>query len=211
MPLKKCIVIDPGHPSYFLNGQVNWGTHSKDGLKEVEVNLKIAKLLKINLEKSGYKVYLTRKNNKVVIGNKERIILASKYKAQYILRLHCDQNQKGDTTSDGVRTFYPPIEANKIYYQSKSAASLMQKSIIAGTDLKDGGIHDDKSTHLHKGYGMLIGSQVAELLGIPISLVEMVNLSSEEDVRWIESQTNIIHLVKALKNGVDRVFDQLFP
>ena len=53
---KNVIAIDPGHPSYFLDNTMNFGTKSADGLKEVEVNLEIA-LLALKLKKGGGSFY----------------------------------------------------------------------------------------------------------------------------------------------------------
>ncbi|MBO4515532.1 MAG: N-acetylmuramoyl-L-alanine amidase, partial [Lachnospiraceae bacterium] len=52
-----CIVIDPGHGGYDP-GKIGAG-----GLKEKDVNLSIAKLLRENLEAAGVRVILTREDD----------------------------------------------------------------------------------------------------------------------------------------------------
>ena len=53
----KTIVLDPGH------GGKDPGAISKRGIKEKHLNLKITKLLKKELERRGFRVYLTRSSD----------------------------------------------------------------------------------------------------------------------------------------------------
>lgn len=56
--IKGIILIDPGH------GGIDGGAKSSNGTIEKELNLQISNRLKERLEKEGYKVYLTRAEDK---------------------------------------------------------------------------------------------------------------------------------------------------
>ncbi|MDS1003733.1 N-acetylmuramoyl-L-alanine amidase CwlD [Clostridium sporogenes] len=55
---KKIILIDPGH------GGMDGGAVAKDGTLEKDINLEISKILKKQLKKEGYKVIMTREDDK---------------------------------------------------------------------------------------------------------------------------------------------------
>lgn len=206
---KETVAIDSGHPSLFRNGEVNWGAISKNGVKEVEVNFEIAKILQNQLEKKGFEVILTRQDNTTIIENDERIRIAAESGAQFILRLHCDQDRYGDTTKNGVRTFYPPEEAEWISEESKKVARIIQEEVVKATGLFDGGINDDKVADIDPEIGMLVGSREANKYRIPTVLVEMVYLSNEADAEWIIAQKHKELMAEGLTNGVGRVFEEI--
>lgn len=56
--IKGIILIDPGH------GGIDGGAKSSNGTIEKDINLQISNRLKERLEKEGYKVYLTREEDK---------------------------------------------------------------------------------------------------------------------------------------------------
>ncbi len=85
---KKIIVIDPGHGGRDP-GAVAYG------LKEKDVNLKIAKTLKRILEKDGrFKVYLTRNSDRFVSLYK-RTLFAIKKRADLFISIHCNASRTG--------------------------------------------------------------------------------------------------------------------
>ncbi|MHC6178412.1 N-acetylmuramoyl-L-alanine amidase CwlD [Clostridium sp. JNZ X4-2] len=64
---KNIILIDPGH------GGMDSGAVSKDGVMEKEINLKISNKLKDKLLKRGYRVVMTREQDKGLYTEKGRI------------------------------------------------------------------------------------------------------------------------------------------
>ncbi len=95
------VVIDPGH------GGHDPGAIGPSGLKEKDVNLKIAKALKKQLEKEGKKigitkVYLTRETDKF-IPLEERTAIAKKLKADLFISIHC--NASRDRKASGIETY----------------------------------------------------------------------------------------------------------
>lgn len=65
--MQKIILLDPGH------GGIDGGAVSKNGTVEKDINLSIAKKLKINLEQKGYKVIMTREDDIGLYSDKGRI------------------------------------------------------------------------------------------------------------------------------------------
>ncbi len=82
---KKIIVIDPGHGGRDPGAVAN-------GLKEKDVNLKIAKILKKVLEKDGrFKVYLTRNRDKFVSLYRRTLFTIEK-RADLFISIHCNSS-----------------------------------------------------------------------------------------------------------------------
>lgn len=77
----KIIVIDPGH------GGVEEGAIGPTGLKEKEVNLKVAIKLAHLLEKEGAQVYLTRERD-VTLSREDRVNFSLEKKADIFLSIH---------------------------------------------------------------------------------------------------------------------------
>jgi len=82
----KRIVIDPGH------GGKDPGAVSRRGLKEKDVNLKVSKYLKAELEKRGFSVYLTRSSDKYLT-LRQRVEIARTHKADLFISVHANANR----------------------------------------------------------------------------------------------------------------------
>ncbi|MBN2120985.1 MAG: N-acetylmuramoyl-L-alanine amidase [Candidatus Omnitrophica bacterium] len=80
------IVIDPGH------GGRDPGAISPWGLREKDVNLKIAKFLYEQLKSKGFKVYLTRDRD-VFVSLKDRVDFARRKKADLFISVHANANR----------------------------------------------------------------------------------------------------------------------
>lgn len=92
----KRIIIDPGH------GGHDPGAIGPSGLREKDVNLAIAKLLKSELEKAGAIVLLTRDQDYFLELN-ERTDIANNSNFDAFISIHCDSYT---STSKGTSTFY---------------------------------------------------------------------------------------------------------
>lgn len=95
------VVIDPGH------GGHDPGAIGPSGVKEKDINLKIAQALKEKLEEEGdkigiRKVHLTRDNDKF-IPLEERTAIARKLKADLFISIHC--NASRDRRAHGLETY----------------------------------------------------------------------------------------------------------
>jgi N-acetylmuramoyl-L-alanine amidase len=97
---KKRIVIDPGHGGKDVGAQGS-------GLNEKDIVLSSAKHLKKELISRGYEVLITRETDKF-IGLKERPKLASEWKGDLFISLHCnaiDGNKKRKESVKGYKVF----------------------------------------------------------------------------------------------------------
>ena len=198
----KRICIDPGHPSYFKNtDKVNWGCE-ENGIREVELNLELANLLMVFLEKNRFEVVMTRNDNVSVVSNEERALEAKNFNADLFLRIHLDSERHGDKTVRGVRTFYPPSSAKNISQKSWEIATQIHRSIILKTDLIDRGVCDERVCVFSNTDGMLEGSRLANEFNIPSVLLEVVYISNKEDAEWISKKENQNLYIEAIVKGI---------
>ena len=105
----KTVVIDPGH------GGHDPGAIGPNGVKEKDINLKIAKELKKILDNKGKeigveKVYLTRSTDRF-IPLEERTAIAKKYNADLFISLHC--NASTNRRAAGSETYILSFTKNK--------------------------------------------------------------------------------------------------
>ena len=100
VPEKYVVVIDPGH------GGKDPGAQSNDGrLKEKDVTLKVAKRMKVLLERMypGITVALTRSED-AFLPLQERTAFANSLNADLFVSVHC--NAAEDASSRGIETYY---------------------------------------------------------------------------------------------------------
>ena len=105
---QKIIVIDPGHGG---NDPGAIGRYLR--VKEKEVVLKIAKMIKEQLQRKSknFKVILTRDDDKF-ISLKERSLMANKLNANLFVSLHC--NSSYNKSAKGTRTYiYSRVASSK--------------------------------------------------------------------------------------------------
>jgi len=117
----KKVVIDPGH------GGKDPGAIGYHGLKEKDVTLKLAKLLKQKLEtKLGCQVLLTRYSDKF-IPLEERTALANRVKADLFISIHC--NACPTHRLHGVETYFLGFTEDKqaLMVASRENASVTRR------------------------------------------------------------------------------------
>lgn len=104
------IVIDPGH------GGNDPGAISCRGMKEKDLNLKIAKYLKEELEARGFKVILTRDRD-VYISLQGRVNVAKRYKADIFISIHGNSNRSKS------------LRGTEMYYLSPSRFNSQERAL----------------------------------------------------------------------------------
>ena len=127
----KVVVLDSGH------GGDDPGKIGANGVKEKDINLAIARLLKKKLEKQGILVVMTREGeddlsdpgavNAKVQDLQRRVQLIHKKKPDCVISIH--QNSYPDAAVKGAQVFY--------YTDSKEGEKLalcMQAALVAGLD-----------------------------------------------------------------------------
>ena len=94
---KKIIVIDPGHGGHDPGAMAN-------GLKEKDINLKVALKLKKYLEKDGrFKVYLTRDDD-YFVSLYDRTLIALEKKADLFISIHTNASENPNLSGTYVYT-----------------------------------------------------------------------------------------------------------
>ena len=117
----KVIVLDAGH------GGKDSGAVGKGKKYEKVVVFKVTKYLESLLKKRGYKVYLTRNNDRF-IKVRNRTILANKKKADIFISIHANAAHKSKVNKmQGVETFFlSPARSER----AKRVAALENKSDV---------------------------------------------------------------------------------
>lgn len=122
-PSKKVIVIDPGH-----GGRDPGGSYKKVRL-EKKIVLSISKYLKKDLEKIGFKVYLTRTNDKYVKLS-DRTKFANTKNADIFISIHANAARKESASRVyGVESYFlSPAKS----VRAKRVAALENKGDMSG-------------------------------------------------------------------------------
>ena len=114
----KTVVIDPGH------GGKDPGAISRKGVKEKDVNLKISRLLKKQLESKGFKVHLTRSTD-VFLTLRQRVEIAKERDADLFISVHANANRNRKV--NGVEVYYL---APKYFNSEARAIALAENSSL---------------------------------------------------------------------------------
>jgi len=127
-PIKRVIVIDPGH------GGVDSGTISSDGTLEKDIVLATALRLRSVLEGRGYTVRMTRDSDEF-IDLDQRVRIARSYHADLMISVHADSSPQADTCGLSIYTLSEKGS-------DKEAADLAKRENksdeVAGVDISGG-------------------------------------------------------------------------
>jgi N-acetylmuramoyl-L-alanine amidase len=93
----RVIVLDPGH------GGQDPGAIGPSGLKEADVNWRLASILKRRLERA-YRVYMTRNSPATGVSLSARCALANTVQADVFISLHC--NSAANREAHGTETYH---------------------------------------------------------------------------------------------------------
>ena len=115
----KTIVIDAGH-----GGKDQGGRGAR--LIEKDFNLTLSKALKIQLEKKGYQVFLTR-NEDIFVDLKQRALFAKKKGADLFISIHANTAERSKAAS-GIETFHlTPYKGSSFTGKEKSSKELAHR------------------------------------------------------------------------------------
>jgi N-acetylmuramoyl-L-alanine amidase len=206
---KKVICIDPGHQRSGNNSlepigpgastkkpKVASGTKGRyTGVYEYELTLNIALKLRTELEKRGYKVYLTRETNDVDISIVERAKYANESGASVCIRLHADGLE--NSNASGASVLYPgttnPYVSN-LSELSKELSSCIISEYCSQTGLSNRGtvVRND-----------LTGTNWSK---IPVALIEMGFMTNHSDDINMQNPAFQAKMVSGIANGIDKFF-----
>jgi N-acetylmuramoyl-L-alanine amidase len=212
------IVLDPGH------GGHDTGTIGRNGLKEKDLVLQVARELQTLLEdKLGAEVVLTRKDD-TFIALEERTAIANQSQADLFVSIHA--NSSGNRSVSGVETYYLNFaqsdEAREVAArenaatvrnirdlqdllksiaqadkssESRELASLIQRKLYGGTS-------QVFPTTRNRGvrsapFVVLIGANM------PSVLAEVGFISNPRDEKLLKKETNQQKLAQALFAGIE--------
>lgn len=152
------VVIDPGHDLRANSETEPIGPGSstrkiKDGggtrgvvsgLREAELNMRVALGLRPLLERAGLTVVMTRTRTAgTSMGNIARAQIANRSGAALFLRIHADGST--DPSARGTHTLYPALRAgwtDDVYGESRRAARIVQKDLRAALGFPDRGLQE---------------------------------------------------------------------
>ena len=217
---KFIITIDAGHGG-IDPGAINLGK------KEKNITLKAAKELKIMLKNKGFKVFLTRNDDKFISLRKRRNI-AKKNKSDLFISLHVDSLKKKSTRGTSIYTLSEKA-SDKI--TAKLAERENKVDLIAGVNLQDvdnevasilldlnrrdtknssslfaesyvsitrkNGHRLLKRPHRHAGFAVLKSTD------IPSVLIELGFLSNVNDVKLLTKKKSRIRLLNSLAEAIE--------
>ena len=140
------VVIDPGH------GGVEDGAIGPGGLKEKEVTLEIARMLRSFLRRDrDVNVVLTRDEDRLV-GLEERAAIANHNRADLFVSIHLNASPR--RSAKGAETYYLSMEATDdearalATLENEMAATIRRESGLANTSLGSSGLGSEDGLEL---------------------------------------------------------------
>lgn len=228
-PIKRVIVLDPGH------GGEDPGAVGATGALEKDVVLKIAKKLKRELEKSpGTQVVLTRDEDYFVPLN-ARVQKARKVQADLFISIHADAfveprargssvfvlSEKGasstaarwlankENASDlvgGANIKVHDFQVAKVLLDLSTTAQINDSLKLGKTVLDE----MSQVNQLHKDHVEQAGFAVLKAPDIPSILIETAFISNPIEEARLVSPEHQDKIAKAISAGVKRYFSQLY-
>ncbi len=179
---QKVIIIDAGH------GGTDTGSVKK-GIKEKDINLKIAIKLQKILEKKGYKVVMTRSDD-IAISLRYRAKLANQAKGDLFISIH--QNSFKDSSVHGIEVFYHSQKETP----DEELANYLQEALIQETGAKDR--YTRSATNL----------VVIRESKMPACLIESAYISNEHERQLITTDDYQNKVVQGIVKGVENFLEQ---
>jgi len=192
------ILIDPGH------GGMDGGASSDAGVTEKDINLAIALYIQELAEADGWKVVLTRgedkglgdDRSKSIRGQKTADLIARReiirdVKPTVAVSIHLN-SFKQDRSVRGAQTFYPAGPGDQaVLDESKKLAEAVQEQLVAG--IADG----TDRVALAKRDVLIFKNPV-----VPMIIIECGFLSNAEEARLLEQEEYQRKLARCIYNGI---------
>lgn len=173
-PTGNRIIIDPGH------GGIDSGAVG-NGLFEKHVVLEIAQRTQILLEERGFKVKLTREDDRF-LELEERVAIAETWQADQFVSIHA--NGFSDPKANGIETFYYPGSLN-----GKSMAAAVQNQLIDQTDRRNRGVFEETF-------------YVLRHTSMPAILVEAGFVTNESDAARLHDDQYLQTVAESIATGI---------
>lgn len=199
LPLSnRVVVLDAGH------GGMDGGAESESGIKEKEINLKIAEFLKCYLEQGGAKVIMTRKedvslhdDDNASIKNRKRQDLLNRKKiandsgADILVSIHLNQFEQ--SKYKGAQVFY-----EKNFPKSHTLATAIQNALRDNVDKTNNRVE------------MQIADNKLQFqnLNLPAVIVECGFLSNPEEALMLNTEEYQKKIALAVYVGILSYYNQ---
>ena len=175
------VMLDPGH------GGVDGGC-VKDGIKEKNINFRIALLAKGKLEEKGFRVLLTREKD-AYISKEDRAKFANRIGADAFVSIH--QNTFEDASVFGLETWYDGKDAEG---ESQRLACLVHGQTLLSTGAEERELHGDADFHVTSSTQM------------PSCLIETGFLSNREERDNLKDAQYQEKIAEGIAQGIDLYF-----
>ncbi|KMT21858.1 N-acetylmuramoyl-L-alanine amidase family protein [Clostridium cylindrosporum] len=190
-PVKKKIVIDPGH------GGKDPGSLSSSGTNERDIVLSVALKLGPILESNGYEILYTRDDNENVNWNslnkneslRYRANLANTNGADIFVSIHC--NSTDGVPGSGTETFYSTKKSSK----DKELATLIQKELVKSIGLRDRGAKPNDLA-------------VLDNTTMPAALVELAFINNPNEEAKLKDEDFQLKAANGIANGIIKFFSK---
>lgn len=184
--VKKTVVIDPGH------GGGDPGKVGVNGAKEKEINLQIAKNLKMLLEERGFSVVMTREKDEMLEGDKKedmkkRVEIINETKPDIAVSIH--QNSFTDEAVHGAQTFYYSGSE-----EGKQYAQVIQNALLKVDE------SNHREAKANDNYYLLLRTEV------PTVIVECGFLSNKEEAQKLSNNQYQEEISKVIVDGIESCF-----
>ena len=184
----KIILIDPGH------GGIDGGAQSKNGTIEKDINLNIAKKLKVLLEEKEYTVFMTRDDDGGLSAKKsedlsKRCDMKNETKCDVFISIHQNKFQK--EKCKGAQVWY---SSNK---ESEKLAVILQKSLKEMVD----NTNNRMCKPAKKQYKILRDGYEKACV-----ILECGFLSNEEEEKLLKTEEYQEKIADSIKTGIDEYF-----
>lgn len=147
------------------------------GLREAELNMRVARLLRPLLERAGIDVVMTRTStSRTSMGNIARARIANSVRAALFLRIHADGST--DRSARGTHALYPALRrgwTDDVYAKSRRAARTVQRDLRAALGFPDRGLQERSD---------FTGFNWAD---VPVIMVEMGFMSNPTEDRLLST------------------------
>ncbi len=208
--LEKKIVIDPANQSV-LNVEVEeigpgsderkpaasmGGTGATTGVKEYDLNLTYAQLLKAELEARGYKVTMTRETSDIDLSNYNRAVLANGSDASAVIRIQ--MNESSNPRLSGAMTMCMPESSEyngQLYEESHIFCTWVLDGLVSKTGCGNRGIYETT------------GMTFINWSDIPCCVVSVGFLSNEAEENNLVSTEYQRKVIDGLADGIDKYFN----